>query len=428
MELSLPRGMKDLSPDQAQGKLETIAVIEEIFKRFGFRPLETPAMENSEVISAKKAAGDDAIKEMYTLDDGQTSMRFDLTVPLARYVAMNKDIHMPFKRYQIGHIWRKEEPQKMRYREFTQADIDTVGSREPISDAELIAAAATALDELGIRDCTIYINDRRILEKILESYGVKGPDTNRAIRLIDKIHKIGEEQVAAQLAQTGIDSAKARELVEFISSGQSTAEFAERIAANIKDAKPHIDAVLELISIVEKYSVSSKILLDPSLARGLDYYTSFVWEFVIVDGSGRRLPSVVSGGRYDNLIEVYSKKPIPATGISIGIDRLMEVLQAGTPPAHTYKRVYIAYLDHEDLAYAISFASAARAKGVYADMNSTQRSLAKQLDYANASGVSHVVIIGKNERSASVVRLKRLDTGSEETLGVDEAVAVLATI
>ncbi len=426
MEASLPRGVRDIGPLQELTRRSIISVVEETFKRFGFYAIQTPAIETLGVLNAKDY-GDDIKKEIFTFTGESSGLRFDFTVPLARYVSMNKDIALPFKRYQIGQVWRKEEPQHMRYREFTQMDADIIGGQEVESDAEVVAAAAQAIDNLSLEGCTILINSRPLLENILSHFGVPKENTIKAIRIIDKIKKIGKEEVAKQLSSLMPDQRKSTDLVEFLSETGGNEDKFNRIKGEIKDAQDEVQKISRLISLVGSYKTRLEITFDPSLARGLDYYTGMVWEFVLNQNDGK-VPAIASGGRYDNLIGVYSGNNIPATGVSLGVDRIADILDHSDKSIFSVNRVYVAYLDIDDETYALGVANSLRAQGIYVDLNVTDRKLGKQLDYANTMGFANVIIIGKLEREQSKLKLKNLVSGKEDILSVDDAIKVLKGI
>ncbi len=421
MELSQPRGMRDYNIYEAETRRNIVVKIEDIFKLFGFNPLETPALESIDILNAK-AYGEESSKELYVLEGEKTGLRYDLTVPLARYVSMNKDIPLPFKRYQIGYVWRKEEPQKMRYREFLQADIDIVGSSSIASDAEVIAAAAYALEELGIQGYTIFLNSRMLLNKILSFFGIKNDRLNDAIRIIDKLYKIGMEEAEAQLMPM---CERSRELVEFMAKEEEDSEKFLRLASNMPEAAAEIDEIKNLIALLKEYNLNNNIKLDISIARGLDYYTGLIWEFVVFDDGGKRLPTIVSGGRYDKLIGIYSDKDMPATGISIGIDRIIDVMMHKGIGASGRRKVFIVVIGRDNLPYSINAANALRSAGICADLDVTTRNISKQLEYANSMKFEYALIIGNSERNANKVRIRNLVAGEEQDLSIEEAVNIL---
>lgn len=418
MAVSLPRGMRDLPPSEAISVKEIIGVCEEIFKRFGFVPLETPAVENLEVLTAK-AYGDEPSKQLFTLEGEDAALRYDLTVPLARYVAMDKSLQLPFKRYQIAYTWRKEEPQRMRYREFLQADVDIIGSKELGSDAEVIAAPAMILDRLGLKDYVILLNSRIIVEAILETFGIPKDKEKDAIRALDKISKLSGSEVIETLKGLGLEDKACEELLSFVSQDVRVEGF-DTLAEKLGSAKDEIKKMSGLVDAIESYGISGRVKVDLSLARGLDYYTGFVCEFVF-ERDGKRLPSVCGGGRYDDLIGIFSKKSIPATGMSLGVSRLLDLFELNKA-ARTYAKVFVAYITEDDADFARKTANRIRNSGIYTDLNVIDRNISKQLDYASALGIKYVVIIGKKEREQGVVRLRNMVNGEEESISITEAI------
>jgi len=396
-------------------------VIEEVFKRFGFCPLETPALENLSVLNAK-AYGDEPSKEIFVMKDEQTGLRYDLTVPLARYVASNKDLVLPFKRYQIGNTWRKDEPQRMRYREFIQADIDTVGGAEVESDAEIIAAGALAIEELGIRNYTILLNSRELLKQVILSFGVPPEKEVQVLRTLDKLQKSSRDEVLKLLSAI-VPGQAGEKLLGFVEQAGTNEEKLQRVAANIEGAKEAAEKTAALLSAISAYRLGGNVVLDLTLARGLDYYTGFVWEFAIEE-DGKRMPSIGAGGRYDNLIGAYGPKPLPATGMTLGVSRIFDVI-AAKETKKSYAKVYIAYIGPQNRDYAINAANMLRGNGIYTDMNVTGRNLSKQLEYASSLGISFVAIVGDKEREANKLKLRNMENGEEELISLQEAIEKL---
>jgi histidyl-tRNA synthetase len=420
-DISLPRGTRDFSPSESILRKEIITVIEEVFKRFGFYPIETPSIETLDVLNAK-AYGEESTKEIYKIENENNGLIFDFTVPMSRYIAMNRNMPLPFKRYQIGNIWRKDEPQHMRYRQFMQADIDIVGSEEVISDAEVVAAAAMLLDKLGIKGYKMLINDRVILDLILSYFKIENQKHLEIIKLIDKLPKLGESAVIEQISALGVKRNAAEELIAFITKKGSNEEILESVRANVQGSEKELDKLAQLLQTISKYPLLGEFVIDLSLARGLDYYTSFVWEFVIYE-EGKRLPTIAAGGRYDNLVGIFSKTKLPATGISLGIDRLMDLCEVDEEKK-TYAKVYVAYIGNAQ-EYAISIANTFRGRGIYVDLNVTKRNISKQLEYSNSMKFKYTVIVGDNEVRDSQVRLRDMVTGAEELLSLNEAIDVI---
>ncbi|MDE1860275.1 MAG: histidine--tRNA ligase [Candidatus Micrarchaeota archaeon] len=411
--IDTPRGTSDMGFSEAIAADETISVITETFKRFGFSPIDTPAIENLSVINSK-AYGDEPTKQIYTLEGGEAGMRFDFTVPLARYLAMNRNLALPFKRYQVGKVWRKDEPQRMRSREFIQADIDIVGSSELDCEAEVLAATASALDALGINGFVILLNNRRMLNSLLLSFGVPNEKEAAAVRIIDKLAKQGAEATIDQLSQGIMDRPNAEKLVAFVQESGGNDEKLSKLAANSNASQKEIEDTKKLIAMLQQYGLKCEIRVDLSLARGLDYYTSFIWEFIAFDGK-KQLPSIAAGGRYDELISMFTKSKMPAVGSSIGVSRLLALFN-GRKPKKSYVQVFVARIGEENREYAGTVCQLLRLGGIYTDMDVTRRSISKQLDYANSIGARYVVVVGNQERAAKKVKLRDMSSGNEELL------------
>ncbi|HUB92732.1 MAG TPA: histidine--tRNA ligase [Candidatus Saccharimonadales bacterium] len=425
MNVSLPRGTRDYSPSEAILLNKITGIIEETFKSFGFYPLDTPGIELMETLNGK-AYGEDARKELYVLEGKEEGLRYDFTVPLARHMAMNRDIPLPFKRYQIGKVWRMDEPQKMRAREFIQADIDVVGSSEPISDAESIAAVAVAIEKTGVADYTVFINSRAVLDAVLNLFGVPKERHIEAIRALDKLSKIGREDVAKQIVKLGAEKGKTEALLDFIGDSGENKKTIDKLMQKVPEAKEAIGRLSTILSLIERYKLKGKMTIDLSLARGLDYYTGGIWEFVVFE-EGKRLPTIASGGRYDNLMEMYSRNSVPAVGTAIGVSRLFEVLDKGEI-LRTNSKVHVAYIKEENLEYAMEVANQMRQAGIYVDLGVTKRALSKQLEYVNSMRIRHVAILGNQEREAKKVKLRDMISGEEELLGIDEAISRLRNV
>lgn len=423
MSLSIPRGTRDYDPVDSIALHGIMHDVEQTFRSFGFCPLETPSVESLEVLSAK-AYGEESRNEIFLLEDGQEGLRYDFTVPMARYIAMNRDLQFPFKRYQIGSVWRMDEPQKMRQREFLQADIDIAGSSEISSEAEVIGATATALRRVGIREYSIFINSRMILDLALGHFGLPKEKHAAAIRLIDKMQKIGRDEVGAGIVRLGIDQRKCDDLLDFMSRPGSNEEKLEAAAAELDGAQEEVKRLEKVFSLLKLYDITGRLEIDLSLARGLDYYTSTIFEFVAFD-DGKRLPTIAAGGRYDGLISIYSKREVPAVGSSIGIARIFELL-GKKAMRKTYAIVHVSYIKEENLEHAVRAVQRLREAGICADLEVTKRKLSKQLEYTSSMGTAYTMIIGEKEVAMGKIRLRNMIDGSEELLSLDEAIVKLS--
>ncbi|MGC8676186.1 MAG: histidine--tRNA ligase [Candidatus Micrarchaeia archaeon] len=416
--ISMPRGTHDYPPSEALLLRDILTKAESVFRRFGFSPLVTPALESNDVLSAK-SYGEEATTEFFEVEGEEAGLRYDLTVPMSRFVAQNRDLPMPFKRYEIGAAWRKEEPQRMRYREFYQADVDIVGTSEVASDAEVIAACATVLDELGINGYVVHLNSRIILNSMLEMFGVAAEKRAEVMRALDKLYKLGSDAVKAQLVSMGLSGQQADEVLQFISAGDEESK-SEKLASFSATAKTEIERMNKLVELVKSYGTTGDIAIDFSIVRGINYYTSFVWEFV-AEKDGKRLPSIVAGGRYDNLIGMLAGKgkPLPATGSSLGISRIFDMLYQETG-IRSSARAFVAHAKPADFPNALKAANELRALGINAEVEVAGRALSKQLEYAASLGIPFVVIVGEAEVKQGKLRLRDMSTGSEELLSIDE--------
>ncbi len=388
-----PRGTQDFMPGEMIRRNYIIAKIQKVFERFGFDPIETPAFEEWELLAAK---GGEAIKEeIYYFKDKsgrELGLRFDLTVPLARVVACKKSAK-PFRRYCIGRVWRYDKPGAGRRREFWQADADIVGTDRVEADAECMAAVCTSLQELGI-EFTVRVNNRKLLDAFLKT--IKA-DAVAVFRSIDKLDKIGKIGVKKELHEKGIGSKTIEKIIAFTES-------------SLKDAKKYSSeaaAELEAFSkALKPYGL--KIKMDMSLVRGLEYYTSLVFE-IAVDGM-----SIAGGGRYDDLVKQLGGEAVPATGISIGIERIIDIAKVDAPK--TVPDIYIATVG-DVWAEAVGIANRLRKK-MNVELDVSGRGLSKQLEYAGNKGIKKVVIIGEKDLKAGQITLRDMETGKEKKVDI----------
>jgi len=405
--------MRDYLPKEMIAREEMLAKIAAVFQSFGFDPLETPALESMEVLRAK--AGEIA-GQIFSIEGGEMGLRFDLTVPLARVVASNSSIPKPFKRYCISKVWRREEPQRGRLREFLQADIDTVGSASMACEAELIACAGRALEEAGFREYRVLLNNRKILEKVVESQGIEANAIAAVIRSLDKTEKIGEEGVVKELEAKGVGGETARKLISALRVEGSNEEKLDGMEGMASEGVKELREVIELAGA---YGMERRIQVDFLLARGLDYYTGPVFEIDAGGGVG----SIAGGGRYDNLIQAYGGEPMPAVGISLGIERMMAL--GGQGERRTRTAVFVANAKPEFLKKAIAVAQSLRAKGIRAQVDVMGRSLRKQFEYATGEGIPFIAVVGEREARERKVTLRDLEKREERMMSLSEAARVL---
>lgn len=416
MEVQFPRGVRDLLPNEALIKNELIKKIESVYQKFGFLIINTPSFESLEVLKAKNAIGEEN-KLIYELKDENIGLRYDHTLSLARYYAMHQELPLPFKRYYIGNVWRRDEPQKNRYREFTQADIDILGGSQIYTDVEVMATAMKALEEVGIK-YKLRINDRRFVDAILDRIGVEKDLHHSIFRIMDKLDKIGTEDVVKQLSDLGIQQDAIEQLIRIISFGGKNDEKLGILNPILGEGSKLISDFKKILDVLELYKLNCQIEVDFSLVRGIDYYTSTIFEFA---AEGIK-SSIGSGGRYDSLIGIFSGKNIAAVGASLGIDRILDLLDFSSSLQYTYSKVIINYIKENNFNYALEVANALRNNGINTEINLAQRNIANQLAHANALNVAFAIIIGDSEEKTKMVKIRNLIDGKEELMKIDEVI------
>ena len=426
------KGFRDYPPSQMILRLEIIRRFREVFERHGFEPLDTPAIEYLEVLTGK--AGENE-KLMYQFDDHggrQVGLRYDLTVPLARFVAMHQsEIVLPFRRYHIAPVWRAEKPQRGRFREFWQCDADIVGSPSMIADAEVVAIAGEALDAVGLTNYQIRISHRVLLAAIARASGVPEEISGAVYRSVDKLDKIGPEGVRAELLSSGITEAAADEVLNAISVTGDTETIIADLKSRLSDDERAVEALDELWEIFRLLPAlgvpSERAVLDVSLARGLDYYTGPVFEATVTEP---RVGSVAGGGRYEELIGRFLGRDISATGISIGLERIIEVVQEfGTMPTRrAVADVYVVAFP-DSLEGAARVASLLREAGLNVELAANaKRSVGEQLKLADRKGIAYAAIAGAQELERAEISIKNLETGEQETVPIDDLAGLAARL
>ncbi len=424
IEPKILKGFRDYLPKDQIVRAAMLEKIRQVFERFGFEPLETPVLEYRETLMGKY--GEEGEKLMYSFkDQGErdVAMRYDLTVPLARVVAQyQNDLPRPFKRYQIAPVWRADKPQKGRYREFYQCDADIVGAPAGIADAECIAATEQILIALGIRKFAIKVNNRKILNAIISAAGVADAKINIAIREIDKLDKTGEEQVAKELIEkAGLSADKAKMLVRRISEKINGISRLEGfMKANKVEQGQAAEGLAEMQKVFEAlHGLGVKnAVIDLSLARGLDYYTSTVFEAVVTASpEARSFGSVAGAGRYDQLMQLFAGKEMPAVGMSVGIDRLFEVMQVlGLVKKTNVVDVLVLNMDKKFEKEYLLMLSQLRSAGINAEMYYQDADLKKQFDFAEAKSIPFALIYGDKESEKKRATLRDLRTRKQKTL------------
>ena len=423
-------GFMELKPNEQILFNQIKEKIEESYKRFGFLPLDTPILELSEVLLAK--AGGETEKQIYRFTRGDDlAMRFDLTVPLAKYVSKNYgELQFPFRRYQIGKVYRGERPQKGRFREFYQADIDIIGDGELsiMNDAEIPSIIYTTFKNLGFDDFTIRINNRKILNGLFEYLNIVELSTE-IMRIIDKLEKIGKENVKLELLKLNIEEEIVDKILEFISISGNNEEKIEALEKlNIKNEvfEKGLFELKEVVKYIRLFGVpEGNFSIDLTIARGLDYYTGTVYETFL--DNYREIGSVCSGGRYDNLAENYTDKSLPGVGIAIGVTRLFDQLNdlklIKTEKESISDVLVISTSD--DVSECLPIANTFRKEGINTEVYMNDKKMKAKFKYADKLKIPYVAIIGEDELKENKVSLKNLVTGKQDTINIQEAVKIL---
>jgi len=426
IEPRLYRGMRDILPVDMLTREELLSKVRGTFRLWGFAPLATPAIEFREILAGKY--GDSADHLIYNIEhkDG-IALRYDLTVPLARVVAMNRnELAMPFKRYQIQEVWRAEraQPKQGRFREFIQCDVDIVGTNSLIADGEVLALSIGLLRELGFPTAVTRINHRAVLRGLMEVCGFKPEEEMDVCRIIDKLDKIGEEGVRGELADSGFAQDSIDRLMAILLKSGDTLPLIDEIEGEF-GGNPRIKRGIGELREVLKFAVDfgaemESIRFDLALSRGLDYYTGTIFESVVPELP--HIGSLTGGGRYDELIGLFSKNPIPAVGITIGIDRIIAaLLDVGkVKQSKTPTRVLVTVFDSKFVGESIGLAKSLRGRGIATEVYLEPAKLKKQFEYADAQGIAFVVILGEDEIARGVYSLKDLRTGEQVEMGLEE--------
>ena len=418
------KGFRDYLPEQMILRQRIIEICRDIFESHGFEPLDTPALEYLDVLTGK--AGENE-KLMYRFEDAggrEVGMRYDLTVPLARVVAMHQnDLVLPFKRYHIAPVWRAENPQRGRFREFWQCDADIAGSSSALADAEVIAIMAEALEGIGIPEFTIRINHRRLLESLGRAAGVRDEQATVLYRAIDKLDKIGSEGVARELADAGVAMDQASRVLDLVTKqGEPLALLAElrtELTA-VPGAIAAIDELEQLFRVLPDFGVAPRrYALDLALARGLDYYTGPVFEATVTEP---KVGSVGGAGRYDGLVGAFLGRPIPATGMSLGLERIIEVVREhGLMPLPTSVAEVALVVFPETAGAGARLASSLRKHGLRVDLSlQPHRGIGDQLKLADRKGIPVAVILGSSELESGTATLKDLRAGDQIVVSLDD--------
>ena len=427
---TLPGFMELLPNDQIKFN-SLVDKIRKSYEKFGFLPLDTPIIEMADVLLAK--AGGETEKQIYRFNKGETdlALRFDLTVPLAKYVCeYNNDISFPFKRYQIGKVYRGERPQKGRYRVFYQCDIDIIGDGELsiVNDAEMPSVIYTTIKEFGFDKFTIRINNRKLLNGLFAELNLEEQSVE-IMRIIDKLEKIGRENVVKCLQDLKVADEKIQKILNFIEIDGTTDEKLQKLENLNFTNELFLQGLNELKQVVKYVRLfgvpDSNFKVDLTIARGLDYYTGTVYETFLDDY--RELGSVCSGGRYDNLAEFYTDKKMPGVGVSIGLTRLfskLSELNILNEKDESISKVLVVSMT-DDISRALEVATKIRDEGINTDVYLENKKIKAKFKYADKLKIPYVAVIGEEEEKNGTVSLKNMESGEQEEMSVEKMIEIL---
>lgn len=428
----LLKGFRDYLPSRMIPRQRMLAAIESTFQRFGFPPLMTPAIEHLDILLGKYGEeGDSLLYRFQTLGGRDVGLRYDLTVPLARVVAQYGDLTLPFRRYQIAPVWRAEKPGRGRFREFVQCDADIVGSAEMSADAELVQLACECLETLGVEAFGVRINNRKVLTGLMQKAGVTSEEVETGVlRTIDKLPKIGEEKMRFLLSsENGLEGSQIEAICEFLTIAGDSGAVLERLGEMFPEG-PGAEGAAELsqlFTLLDGVGVTAAEI-DLSIARGLAYYTGTIYEAFLTNLPG--FGAVLAGGRYDGLVGTFKGQEIPAVGISLGIDRLLEgLVELGIlQEQDTVARILVTVFGAETAAYSARIARDLRKAGLACELFPSYARMGKQLRHADRRGQRWVILAGADEESRGEVAVKDLRSASkdnQETVALDDLVPYL---
>ena len=425
----VPRGMRDILPEQMIRRQYVIDVIRDVFEEFGFEPLQTPALELSEVLTGKY--GPDAEKLIYQAGHvggkEDISLRYDLSVPLCRVIAMHPQLPKPFKRYQIDPVWRAERPQKGRYRQFFQCDADTVGTESMLADAENVNLIYQVLTRLGFEQFEVNINDRKLITGIGQFAGVPDEQLGGLYRSIDKLDKIGLSGVRDELAENQIPEPVIEKLLALLQIEGDAAAVLNTLNEQLGDSEVAREGIVELEELngyLETLGVPDGFYrINVSMVRGLEYYTGPIYETVVEEP---KIGSITGGGRYDELIGSFSKQGYPATGTSFGIERIIDVMEEfdmfPATVGKTVTQVLVTVFDAELAQESLKLATLLRQDSIRTEVYSRPTRLSTQIKYADTKGIPYAVILGSDELEAGTVAIRNLKSREQQIVPREELV------
>jgi len=448
------KGTRDFGPKQMAKRTFLLETIKSVFTKYGFLPLETPAMENLSVLTGKYGAeGDQLLFKILNSGDylskvsenlssysskslipeiAEKGLRYDLTVPFARYVVMNRnEINFPFRRYQIQPVWRADRPQKGRYREFLQCDADVVGTKSLLCEAEIIMMLNEIFTDLGLEGYEIIINSRKFLTGLSEYLGQPNKESQLCVA-IDKLDKIGQEKVFLELAEQGFDENALNELSPILSAQGSNQDKLNALYsqfAKIETAKNGLNEVQEVLEMVKGMSGKTEsVSFEPSLARGLSYYTGIIFEVRMKDGS---IGSISGGGRYDDLTGVFGMPDVSGVGISLGVERIYDVLESRSlfkDDLNQNTKVLIINFGEENKEFALSTLAELRNNNISSELYPDNAKMKKQMSYADKNNIPIVIIAGAIEIEGNSINIKDMKSGEQKNSTVNDLITTISTI
>jgi len=425
-----PSGTRDFLPEDVKSRERTFNIIRQVFESFGFLPIDTPAFERIEILMGKYGEEGDKLVfkilkrgEQATTSNVDLALRYDLTIPLARFFAQYQNqLPYPFRRYQIGPVWRADRPGKGRFREFYQCDVDIIGSQSLLADAEVILSLARSLSCLNLSGYVVRLNSRKVLAGFLEVYGVPESLRQDTLTVLDKLDKIGVTSVVQELKDRGLPEIVVHQISNDLS--KKGVELRNQIKAS-RTGQKGLEEVDEVISLVAPLLTDGKIEFFPFLTRGLDYYTGPIFEIYLEGMTG----AIASGGRYDNLIGMFSEKQVSACGGSLGIDRILSTLKTGSQSGENVLRpqVFITVWDSASRIEMLHIATEIRNKGIIAQISLGKGKIGNQVRFASECGALYCLFYGPDEQAKKEVMLKNLLTGEQINIKREQIATTLKT-
>ena len=427
------KGFRDFLPESMLAREQLMQTARDVYRSFGFAPIDTPALEYTEILLGK--GGDESDKQMFRFTDQgnrDVSMRFDLTVPFARFAAQHlNELGTPFKRYHLGSVWRAEKPQKGRYREFVQCDFDTIGTTSNAADIETLMVIHELMDRIGCGEFQIRVNNRKVLNGLLQRLELTEQSVS-VLRALDKLPKIGRDAVLAEMEGQSISSAQAEQVLDFAELTGTPAELLTQVEQMVSGKETGETGIAQLRELFEVATTAglpaSRINLDLSIARGLDYYTGTIYETFLDELPG--IGSVCSGGRYDNLAELFSSQPLPGVGASLGLDRLLAAMEelGKLELSSTPSQILVTVFDPAWVADSFRIAKKLRENGLSVEVYTDQKKLGKQFQYADKKGIPLVLIAGEEERSSGQWQVKDLQSGEQNPVAESDLTSYLTDL